>query len=151
MGFPLLSIAISRVGNGGVKSVHNGYEITVPGDFSNIQFYADENARLFNINSFFSPLKSIDLRNFASEFPTLVGKLGKDIENYLLSNEWKNHGLLRNCASVYSQETSTTLAYIAVWSSSKGYVLVAEKTDHSKAYLESILDSTVLDPGACQW
>lgn len=150
-GFPLVSTAISRVGNGGVKSDLNGYEVTVPGDFSNIQFFAGENARFYNISSFFAPLKTIELRNFATEFPAQVGKSRNDIESTLLLSDWKSEGVLQNCARIYAQETATTLAYMAIWSSTKGYVLLAEKNAQAKSYLTRILESTVLAPGVCEW
>ncbi|MGZ4107702.1 MAG: hypothetical protein ACXVO1_10240 [Tumebacillaceae bacterium] len=115
LGLPILSHGISRVGNGGVMSQVNGYTLSVPMEFSNVQFYADENTRMFNINAMFASLKAIDLRKFATEYPELTNKSSDDIQSSLLSSGWQvivNHNF---CGKLFFQETATTQAYIAVW------------------------------------
>lgn len=150
-GLPLFSHGISRVGNGGVKSLINGYTLSIPREFSNIQFYADENARMFNINSMFARLKSIDLRNFSTEYPELTNKSFDDIQSSLLSAGWLIIENPNFCGKIFFQNTETTQAYIAIWGPAKGFVLLAEKTDVSLGYLNSILMSTSIDKGACKW
>lgn len=152
-GWPVLSEGISRVGNGGVKSEAYGYQLKVPVDFMDMQFFANENARFSSVKpSFFgSSLRSIDLRNFVTEFPNLKGLGKSELESHLLSNGWLIESGAKGCGSFYSQETETTVARIRVWGVSKGYVLVAEKTATTPSYLDSIAYSTVWDPGACQW
>lgn len=151
LGLPLLSHGISRVGNGGIKSVVNGYTLSIPHEFLNVQFYADENARMYNVNLMFAPLKTIDLRNFSTEYPELKNRSPDDIRNSLLNSGWRVVDNPNFCGKIFFQETATTQAYIAVWSSTKGFVLIAEKTNVSLGYLNSILKSTVLDEGACKW
>jgi len=152
-GWPVISQGISRVGNGGVKSEAYGYQLKVPMDFMDMKFFADENARFYNVKpSFFSSsLSSIDLRNFVTEFPNLKDLGKSEIESYLLSNGWILESGAKGCGSFYSQETETTVARIRVWGVSKGYVLVAEKTATTQSYLDSIVQSTVWNPGVCQW
>lgn len=148
---PIGSHGISRVGNGGIQSLVSGYTVQVPSEFSNIQFFPSENARLFNLNSAFAAVKSIDLRNFATEFPELNLKTLSEIQQSLLDSGWSLVANQNFCGKIFYQETLTTMAYIAIWGQSKGFVLVTDRTSSSRNYLDNILKTTTLEKGACEW
>ncbi|GEM_PF-4841812 len=148
--FPFQSQGISRVGNGGLKSIVNGYSITVPRDYINIQLLPSENARMFHERQFFAKTPSIELRNFVGEFPELALKDKNEIWQYLADRNWSLIPNNNFCGQILYQETETTMAYILVWGQSKGYVLIANKASQSRVYLEEIIKSTILEKGACE-
>lgn len=153
--WPLSSPGISRVGNGGtgVKSEVYGYTLTLPADFIDVQVFENENARFRNVKKLFfnTSLNEIDLRNFITEFPNLKSQPLLTVDSYLQGNGWASIEGDAGCGKLYVQETESTVARLRVWGSSKGYVLVAKKTPETSSRLDSIIQSTVLDAGACEW
>ncbi|MEK7357129.1 MAG: hypothetical protein AAB250_11820 [Bdellovibrionota bacterium] len=149
-----LSHAIGRSGNGKLVGTEDGFEADAPSAF----FMPDSlpNGGLRLNRSFVMPGSGhqsayIDILRLTAEFPSMGELKRADFVKGFVDQGWTSMPSANACIETLRYKGHGTEAAIVAWGPDKGVVVLTAESDLGTAAVEEIVETLVIDSGACSW